>query len=128
MILVDTNIIVDLWKNETDIAAEVFNKESVCICGVVKSELMHGAYSEKNLEEISEKLGYIREVDISGDEWDEFGRFLYKLRINGLTLPYADALIAFIAIKNNLSVMTRDKHFKLIQVVDPRLKLYSTES
>ena len=32
MILVDTNIIIDLWKNESDIAADVFTKEAVCIC------------------------------------------------------------------------------------------------
>lgn len=85
---------------------------------------MHGAYSEKNLDEISAKLNYIKEVNISNDDWDEFGRFLYKLRTNGLSLPYADAIIAFIAIKNELKLLTRDKHFKLIQVIDSRLKLY----
>ena len=42
---------------------------------------------------------------------------------NGLSVPYADAIIAFITIKNGLSLLTRDKHFKLIQVIDPRLKL-----
>lgn len=124
MILIDTNVIIDLWKNESDIAADVFAKEAVCICGVVRSELMHGAYSEKNLEEISEKLNYIKEINISSAEWDEFGRFLHKLRTSGISLPYADALIAFIAIKNNLEIMTRDKHFQLIQAVDERLKLY----
>ena len=36
---------------------------------------------------------------------------------------YADALIAFIAIVNNLELMTRDRHFKLIQVVSPELRL-----
>lgn len=127
MILIDTNVIVDLWKNRADEASEVFNNEVVCICGVVRSELMHGAYSEKNLDEISQKLNYIKEINISDDEWDELGRFLYKLRTNGLSVPYADALISFIAIKNNLEVMTRDKHFRLIQVVDPRLKLYLKE-
>lgn len=48
---------------------------------------------------------------------------MYKLRTNGLSVPYADAVIAFIAIKNKLLLLTRDKHFKLIQVVDQRLKL-----
>lgn len=124
MVLVDTNIIVDIWKNKSDDMVQIFKNKSVCICGVVRSELMHGAYSEKNLDEISTKLNYIKEVNISNDDWDEFGRFLYKLRTNGLSLPYADAIIAFIAIKNELELLTRDKHFKLIQVIDSRLKLY----
>ena len=123
MILVDTNIIIDIWKNRAEDIIQLFEKEAVCICGVIRSELMHGAYSEKNLEEISQKLNYITEINMADDEWDEFGRFLYKLRTNGLSVPYADAVIAFIAIKNKLLLLTRDKHFKLIQVVDPRLKL-----
>lgn len=124
MVLVDTNIIIDLWKNRSDDIIQLFEKESVCICGVIRSELMHGAYSEKNLEEISQKLNYITEINMENKEWDEFGRFLYKLRTNGLSVPYADAVIAFIAIKNNLQLLTRDKHFRLIQVIEPKLKFY----
>ena len=123
MILVDTNIIIDIWKNRAEDIIQLFEKEAVCICGVIRSELMHGAYSEKNLEEISQKPNYITEINMANNEWDEFGRFLYKLRTNGLSVPYADAVIAFIAIKNKLLLLTRDKHFKLIQVVDTRLKL-----
>lgn len=75
MVLVDTNIIIDLWKNRSDDIIQLFEKEPVCICGVIRSELMHGAYSEKNLEEISQKLNYITEINMENKEWDEFGRF-----------------------------------------------------
>lgn len=125
MVLIDTNVIIDIWKNADDDAAEVFKKEEVCICGVIRSELMHGARSEKNVNEISEKLDYLKEFNIKDEQWKEFGRFLYKIRVNGLTVPYADALIAFIALKNDIQIMTKDKHFKLIQVVEPLLKLYN---
>lgn len=74
--------------------------------------------------EISEKLDLITEVDIGPGDWDEFGRFLYKLRTNGLTVPYQDALIAFTSIKYNVPVLTKDKHFRLIQVIEPKLALY----
>lgn len=124
MVLIDTNVIIDIWKNSDDEATKLFENEKVCICGVVRSELMHGAYSEKNLREISEKLDYLVELNIKDNQWNEFGEFLYKLRVNGLTLPYADALIAFVAIKNNARVYTRDKHFRLIQVIVPELQLY----
>ncbi len=68
-----------------------------CVWGVIRSELMHGAYSEKNLEEISQKLNYITEKNMENKEWDEFGRFLYKLRTNGISVPYADAALTFAA-------------------------------
>ncbi len=50
---------------------------------------------------------------------------MYSLRKSGLTVPYPDAIIAFIAIKNDASVWTNDKHFKLIQAAVDELKLYN---
>ncbi len=123
MILVDTNVIIDIWNEADEKSAHLFETEEVCICGVIRSELMHGAYSEKNMKEISDKLDYLREFNIESDQWDDFGEFLYRLRTSGVTLPYADALIAFIAIKNDLMVLTKDKHFRLIQDVFPELRL-----
>ena len=97
MILVDTNVIVDIWNKASEEEIETFYEQDIVICGVVKSELLHGAYSEKNLNQISRDLGLLEEYNIQDDQWDAFGRFLYKLRTNGLSVPYADALIAFIA-------------------------------
>lgn len=34
MILIDTNVIVDIWKNKADDVIQIFEKETVCICGV----------------------------------------------------------------------------------------------
>lgn len=124
MVLVDTNIIIDIWKNPDNENTKIFTEEEVCICGVVRSELMHGAFSEKNLHEISNKLDYLKEYNIKENEWSEFGKFLFRLRTNGITLPYADALIAFIAIRNDIQVLTKDKHFEIIRTVEPMLKLY----
>lgn len=124
MILVDTNVIIDLWNHEDAEESTVFNSSKVCICGVVRSELLHGAYSEKNLNEISSQLDLLTEINIKDNEWDGFGRFLYVLRINGLTVPYADALISYIAILNNCEVWTKDKHFRAIQTFEPKLKLF----
>lgn len=124
MVIVDSNVFIDIWKGQGDSFSEVFRTERVCICGVIRSELLHGAYSEKNLNEISEKLNLITQVDIASSDWNDFGRFLYELRTNGLTVPFQDALIAYTAILYDASVLSKDKHFKLIQVVDPRLRLH----
>lgn len=32
MILVDTNVIIDLWKNSNSRYAQIFDTEEVCIC------------------------------------------------------------------------------------------------
>ena len=55
------------------------------------------------------------------------GSNLYKLRKNGLTVPFSDAIIATIAIKNRIPVWTGDKHFALMQNILDDLKLYKPQ-
>ena len=52
MVLADTNIIIDYWKNPDDRMGEIFEKEDIAICGVVEAELIHGALSDKDVENI----------------------------------------------------------------------------
>ena len=40
MVLVDTNIIIDIWKNPDNKNTKIFTEEEVCICGVVWSEFL----------------------------------------------------------------------------------------
>ncbi|MCR4656534.1 MAG: type II toxin-antitoxin system VapC family toxin [Lachnospiraceae bacterium] len=46
MILADTNFFIDFWNNPTDELIECFEREDIVICGVIRSELLHGAVSD----------------------------------------------------------------------------------
>lgn len=39
MILVDSNIFIDFWKNPLETQKEIFLHNEIAICGVVKPEL-----------------------------------------------------------------------------------------
>ncbi|WP_049945448.1 PIN domain-containing protein [Butyrivibrio sp. AC2005] len=123
-VLVDTNIMIDYMKRPTEKMIEVFQNEDIVISGVVISELFHGALSEKELDSLEEDLSVYESLNITESDWNEFGRFLYTLRKSGLTVPYPDAIISYVAIKNDVPVWTKDKHFKLIQAAEDKLKLY----
>lgn len=47
--------------------------------------------------------------------WDRVGDHLATLRSAGVTVPFADALIATVAIENGIALWTRDSHFATIQ-------------
>ena len=123
-ILVDTNVMIDYMKRPTEKMKGVFQNEDVVISGVVISELLHGALSEKEMKSLEEDLGVFESLNIGQSDWNDFGKFLYRVRKSGLTVPYQDALIAFVAIKNDVPVWTKDKHFKLIQSAEENLKMY----
>ena len=123
MVLADTNVLIDYWKNPDDRMTEIFNKEDIAICGVVEAELIHGARSEKEIEAILEAVSCFENLSYSGN-WEKLGRMLFKLRTSGITLPVSDAIIAQIAIDYDIDVLSKDNHFKLIQDVIPDLRLY----
>ena len=56
MILADTNIFIDFWNNPTKELTEIFAKEDIVICGVIRAELLHGAGSNKDYANITAML------------------------------------------------------------------------
>ena len=124
MILWDTNILIDFWKNPKELNKLNISKDKYSVCCIVKSELLHGA---KDDEEADRMLGFFQSFNlITVDEYDwEFsGMMLQNFRQEGYSIPVTDALIAYLGIKYDIPVWTKDHHFKLIQAVYPELKLY----
>jgi predicted nucleic acid-binding protein len=122
MILVDTNIIIDFWKNPDQEKIDIFKNNEIAICHVILVELIHGAKSEKQKVKIKEALSEFHMLPIDEETWDFFGDLLYKLRTSGVTVPFQDALIAAVAIKNNCLIWTNDKHFPMISNVVEELE------
>ena len=56
--------------------------------------------------------------------WDDVGDNLAHLRTHGVTVPFADGVLATLAIANDLELWTRDPHFTLIQKWLPALQLF----
>ena len=123
MILADSNIIIDYWNAPTDEVTQIFEKEDIAICGIIEAELLHGARSDKEISQIEEALSCFEHLSI-GENWYRLGRMLYRLRRSGITVPFTDAVIADVAIRNNISLITNDHHFRLISAVIPELRLY----
>ena len=124
MVLADTSMFIDFWKRPTREVQMVFEQETIVICGVVRAELLHGAISEKNIQEISNLLSSFDELNLESSDWQMLGEQLYRLRTHGITVPLSDAIIASVAIKNDIPVWSGDQHFEYMQKVLGGLKLY----
>lgn len=123
MILVDTNIIIDFLDNPTDEAKKIFEDNEIATCGVIKTELLRGSNSDEQFSQIEKALRDFKYLAFSENDWISLSKLFITLRKNGLAVPFQDAVIAYLAIKNNCEVWTNDKHFKLMQVVLNELKL-----
>lgn len=126
MILADTNIFIDFWNNPTEDLKNVFIKEDVAICGVVRTELLHGAVSAKDFANIAMLLEAFDEFNLEIPDWQILGDNLYNLRKKRISIPFSDAIIVTIALKHGILIWTGDKHFLLIQSVLMGLNIYQT--
>ena len=125
MILFDSNVLIDYWRKPAELLKLNITPDKYSICGVVKSELLHGAVSS---EEIDRMLHFFKSFNLlTTDEYDfeGVGLMLQHLRSNGIQVPLADAMIAFCAVKYDAALWTRDKHFQQIQLMYPELELYT---
>lgn len=124
MIIADTNIIIDFWNNPTEKARRIFADNDIATCGVIKTELLRGARSEKQFAEFKEALDDFSYLFFEESDWIELAEQFITFRKNGLTVPFQDSMIAYLGIKYNCSIWTNDNHFKLMQVILPKLQLF----
>ncbi len=132
ILLADTNVVIDFLKairtdEKNSPIVSLFARHEVVLCGVVRAELLHGAYSDKNQRELLDFVSCYTSADLVGSDWNVFGTQLYVYRTRGVTVPFTDAVIASISIRHNIPVWTDDKHFEMMRSVIPQMKLYRTE-
>jgi predicted nucleic acid-binding protein len=70
-------------------------------------------------------LDGFHQFNVGDPAWADLARNLYQFRSRGITVPFPDALIATIAVRNALELWTLDKHFQLMQTVLPALRLFA---
>ena len=122
-ILVDTNILIDYLKNPTDNATKIFEENEIATCGVVVTELLRGSKSSKETQKLKAALECFDYLDFEKSDWIEIAELFAKLKKSGVTVPFQDGIISYLAIKHNCKVWTKDNHFKIIQAVIPLLEL-----
>jgi predicted nucleic acid-binding protein len=124
MILVDSNVLIAAIRTGDPKITALLRAHNAAACGVVRAELLHGVRSAADRRNTLALLGTLGHVPTPDAVWDAVGDNLYALRTNGVTVPFPDAILANLALVNDLELWTRDAHFALIQRVLPALKLF----
>ena len=125
MILADTNVLIEYYRDRKSELAKKIDKLPIALCGVIKSELLHGARDNDEQDNIVASFSTFDLLHTDEYDFEGVGLMLRTLRENGFTLPLADVMIAFEAIKYDAELWTRDGHFRIIQGIYPELKFYA---
>lgn len=125
MILCDTDIIIELYRNNKQIISELkkIGEENITISVITAGELFFGALNKSELKQIEKD---IKSLDLKLID-EEISKVFYSLLLEyslSHKIGIPDAFIASTAIVNNLELFTLNvKHFKFIK----GLKLYKIE-
>src|SRR4051794_29435906 len=93
-----------------------------------RAEALSGARDPGHRVKLIAALDLFRSVSLPEAIWDQVGDNLALLRASGVTVPLADAIIATVAMTNDIELWARDQHFPLIGQVMPALKLFKEVS
>jgi len=118
-ILPDTCAWIDFFKGTPSALARLLDEAlrgdaAVFVCGPVIYELIQGVRSEKEETILLSAVEGLERPEMTETTWVRAGRLSASLRKKGVTLPYSDILIAAIALENDLTILTVDKHFAQI--------------
>ncbi|ACX52444.1 PilT protein domain protein [Ammonifex degensii KC4] len=113
--LLDTNIVIALFKGDASVRRNLAKAEKVFIPAIVLGELYYGAYksgqAERNLSRIEEFVGNIAVLACNAGTAREYGVIKNQLRAKGRPIPENDIWIAAVARQQGLVLVTRDDHF-----------------
>lgn len=125
MILLDTSVVVDALHPRNAALRGRFAEMKGAICGITRAEVLQGARNPAETEKLRAALNAYPQVPTPEDVWDVLGHNLARLEAAGRQIPFADAIIATLAIQHGIELWARDAHYKIFQQFIPELKLFA---
>ena len=114
-VLPDTCAWIDFFNGRNtplaDSLALALNDRDVITCGVVMYELFQGVRTVKESEALRTAFSSLRYLEMDRDLWLSAAQVSASLRGKGITLPFSDIIIAALAHRHDLVVLTVDQHF-----------------
>lgn len=122
IVLCDTDVIIEFYRNNPDIIAELkkIGQQNIAVSTVTAGELIYGALNKRELTQIKKDLKNLILIDIDNKTCDLFLELLSKYALSHkLAIP--DGFIAATAIANDVELFTLNlKDYRFID----NLKLY----
>ena len=98
-------------------------ERAVVMVGPVMSEILQGSRSDREFEFYASRLDGLPYIETDQRTWTTVGELGRRLRRQGLSIAFADLIIAALAIQHALPLYTTDTDFCRI----PEIEFYEPE-
>lgn len=114
-VLVDTSYWIEFFNRpETEYAERVrklVREDMAAITGVVLSELLQGARTEKEYRDLESAMTATTWIEAGREVYTRAGELGFGLRRRGVTVPVTDCVITAAAESMGAGILTLDQHF-----------------
>lgn len=129
MVLIDTSIWVDFLQKpdapgNARLEALIRGVNRAAVCGLVLQEVLQGIRDDASYREARDRLTRLPFLDADREAWLLAAGTYRRLRAAGVSVPPVDVSIAALAIRHDVPLFTRDRHFVSIAAHAP-LRLLS---
>jgi predicted nucleic acid-binding protein len=115
LVIADSNIWIHYLRDpnsEVGLTLQaLLDKDQVLMTGVVLSEVLQGARTEREYEMLLPRLTALPYQEMNKRTWASAGRIGLRLRMKDGLIPLTDLAIAALAIEYDHQVCTLDGHF-----------------
>jgi tRNA(fMet)-specific endonuclease VapC len=123
--LVDTNVVIALFAGDPAIVDSLKHRAAVFLCAPVLGELRYGARAsarvESNLARLDQFAQALIVLPCDAETTSSYAAVKFDLREKGRPIPENDVWIASIARQHELTLLTRDAHFREIESLEVEL-------
>jgi len=121
MVLVDSSVWIEAARRTGDLAVKVgleglLEEFEAAICPPVRLEVLGGARQEDRIR-LNRAMGILPFVPVTDSTWDSAVKHAWRLRDQGVVVPWNDILVATLAVERACRVYARDRHFELMRPV-----------
>lgn len=99
-----------------DRVAQALEHDAALMCSVTVTELLQGAKGKKEKTQLEFLFANVGQLAVAPVDWVSAGLALQALRGKGINVPLTDALIAAVARRHGVPVLTVDSHFQHLGV------------
>jgi len=115
---VDSTLWVEFFRGKNKKVKEVvltlLDEDKIFYNGIVIGELLIGAGGIKEYHFIKDNFDGLKYLRADKETFERAAHIGFKLKKEGVTIPFTDLLIASHCTHHHLTILTMDKHFKLI--------------
>ncbi len=119
LVLVDTSAWICFFARKSfieirDTVSTLLDNNRVAIAGPIMVELIQGARTDKEKDDIKSKTKGLHWLGITNEHWHKTADLSFNLRRKGVTVSAIDSLLSVVAVSYNCRVLHKDSDFELI--------------